>query len=143
LIALFILAVLAGNALVIFCWRHNVWSQDEWLVYQEMERRGNPIWLEYHHGRVRGGDPVDRVIEATTPAKVVRKGRWTYLRYERWGAAAYDGRMVYAAALSCCWTRIFFDELSDAQCLEFFGRSRAAEDAVRRDERREGHILVE
>jgi hypothetical protein len=142
LVALVALVVLAGNALIVFCWRHNVWSQDEWLVYKEMDRRGDPAWLEYHHGRVRAGDPVDRVIEATSPAEVVRKGHWTYLRYKRWGAAAYDGRMVCALAVSCCWERIFFDELNDAQCLEFYGRSRAQVDAERREDRRSGGIVV-
>jgi hypothetical protein len=142
LIALVALVVLAGNALVVFCWRHNVWSQDEWLVYQEMERRGDPAWLEYHFGRVRAGDPVDWVIETTNPAEVVRKGRWTFLGYKRWGAAAYDGRMVYASASSCCWARIFFDEMTDAQCLEFFGRPRADVDDQLRELRCRGLIVV-
>ncbi|HEX3149687.1 MAG TPA: hypothetical protein VHR66_16545 [Gemmataceae bacterium] len=138
-----VLVFLAGIALVVFCWRHNVWSQDAWTVYQAMDHERHPDWREYHYGRVRAGDRVEDVLTHTTPVEVEQKGRWTYLKYRGMGAAAYDGRMVWAGAMSCCWERIFFDEMTDAQCREFCGRSRAGMDAERRDDRRKGFIIVE
>jgi hypothetical protein len=143
LIRLALLAVLAGNGLVAFCWWHNVWSLDAWTAYRCMEHERHPDWRAYHFGRVRAGDAVDEVLTRTQPNQVVQRGRWTFLQYEGMGAAAYDGKMVYAVALSCCWTRIFFDELSDVQCRELLGRSRVAEDAQRRHDRRRGFIIVE
>jgi hypothetical protein len=133
LVRLAVLAALAGNALVAFCWWHNVWSLTEWRVYRAMDHELHPAWRDYHFGRVRAGDPVDQVIARTEPIAVERKGRWTVLTYERpgftgMGALAYDGRMVSAAAASCCWVRVFFDELTDAQCRELCGQPRAAVD---------------
>jgi hypothetical protein len=149
LIRLAVLAALAGNAVVVFCWWHNAWSWDAWTAYRAMDHECHPAWREYHFGRVRAGDPVDEVIARTEPAAVERKGRWTVLQYQRpggftgMGAAAYDGRMVFAVARSCCWTRMFFDEVPEAQCPEFFGRPRAAVDADRRELRGKGYIIVE
>lgn len=125
--------VLAGNALVVFCWWHNVWSRDEWMVYQAMDHECHPAWRDYHFGRVRAGDPVDDVIARTKPIAVERKGRFTILKYQQpgftgMGAIAYDGRMVSAGAASCCWVRVFFDEMTDAQCQELYGQSRATVD---------------
>ena len=143
LIRVAIAAVLAGNGLVVFCWWHNVWSQDAWAAYRGMEEERHSDWREYHFGRVRIGDPVEEVLGRTQPDQVEHKGRWTFLKYRGMGAAAYDGRMVFAMAMSCCWTRIFFDELSDAQCRELLGASRTAVDAQRREDRRKGYIIVE
>ena len=134
LIRLAVVAVLAGNALVAFCWWHNVWSWDAWTVYRAMDHECHPAWREYHFGRVRAGDPVDEIIARTEPIAVEQKGRWTFLKYQRpggftgMGAVAYDGRMVAAVAASCCWVRVFFDEMTDAQCLERYGQPRAAVD---------------
>ena len=81
-----------------------------------------------HFRRVRAGDSVDDAIEITQPIKVTRVDRWTILSYQGAGhftgmmAAAYDGRMVFAYAQSCCWTKVFFDEMSDEQSVDFFGR---------------------
>ena len=143
LIGLTVLAALAGNAVVVFCWRHNVWSLDAWTAYQGMDHERHPDWREYHFGRVKAGDPVDDVLARTRPDEVERRGRWTFLKYRGMGAAAYDGRMVWAMAMSCCWTRIFFDELTDAQCRERLGLSRATVDAERRKLRGKGYIIVE
>ncbi|HVK14278.1 MAG TPA: hypothetical protein VM597_36390 [Gemmataceae bacterium] len=143
LIRLAVAAALVGNAGVAVCWWHNVWSWDAWVAYQGMDHERHPDWREYHFGRVRAGDPVEEVLARTRPDVVERRGRWTFLKYPGMGAAAYDGRMVHALALSCCWTRIFFDELSDAQCHEIYGRSRATVDAERRRDRGRGFIIVE
>jgi hypothetical protein len=103
-----------------------------------MDHECHPAWREYHFGRIRAGDPVDDVIARTRPVTVERKGRWTILQYQRpgytgMGAVAYDGRMVSAGAASCCWVREFFDEMTDAQCRELYGQSRAAvDDQLRR-----------
>ena len=142
LIGLVVLVILAGNGLILFCWRHNVWSRDEWMIYKELDRGSDPSWREYHFARIRAGDPVDEVLARTEPVTVVQQGRWTFLKYKKIGAAAYDGRMVYAGAMSCCWERIFFDELTDAQCREFFGRSRAQVDQETDELRRRGTIIV-
>jgi hypothetical protein len=143
LIRLAVVSAVAGNALIAFCWWHNVWSLDAWTAYRGMEHERHPDWRAYHFGRIRAGDSVDEVLARTRPDAVEHRGRWTFLKYPGMGAAAYDGRMVYAQALSCCWTRIFFDELTDAQCRESFGRSRAAVDAERRQLRSRGFIIVE
>ena len=143
LIPVAVAAVLAGNALITFCWWNNVWSQDAWVAYQGMDHERHPDWRAYHFGRVKSGDPVDQVLAVTQPDEVEQRGRWTFLKYRGMGAAAYDGRMVCAMAMSCCWTRIFFDDLTDAQCRELVGLSRAAVDAERRKNRARGFIIVE
>jgi|SRR4051794_9388770 len=142
LIRLAVVAALVGNGLVAFCWWHNVWSQDAWVAYQGMDHERHPDWRAYHFGRVKAGDPVDEVLARTRPDEVEHRGRWTFLKYRGMGAAAYDGRMVYAGAVSCCWERVFFDELTDAQCRELLGRPRAAVDAERRNYRARGFIIV-
>ena len=123
--------VVAGNALVGLYWWHNVWSWEAWRVYQAMDHECHPAWRDYHYGRVKAGDPVDDVIIRTSPPMVRYKGRWTFLVYDASGwnytgvlAAAHDGKMVFAMAISRGWIRQFFDEMNEAQCQEFFGRSR-------------------
>ena len=37
-------------------------------------------------------------------------------------AVAYDGRLVLAYAGSCCWVRVFFDVMTDAQSVDYLGR---------------------
>ena len=118
-----------------FCWTHRVWSVGSWRVYQAMGRECHPVWRDYHSGRILAGDPVEDVIARTAPGRVERKGRWVILHYtegtEAGGisftgltAIAYDGRMVFSAASSCGWTRLFFDEMTDEQSRELFGRAK-------------------
>jgi hypothetical protein len=123
--------IVAGNTLVGLCWWHNVWSWDAWRVYQAMDHECHPAWRDYHYGRVKAGDPVDDVIIRTSPATVRYNGRWTFLGYNDpgfsytgMGAAAYDGKMVFAMATSCCWIRLFIDDLTEAQSKELLGRSK-------------------
>ena len=121
--------LLGCAALLAVCWWFNVWSVTGARVYHAMSHECHPAWRDYHFGRVRVGDPVDAVIARTNPIGVERRGRWTFLRYHEpgftgMGAAAYDDRMVFACAMSCCWTRLFFDELSDEQSVEFSGRAK-------------------
>ena len=123
-------------ALLAFCLTHRVWSVGEWRVYQAMEKECHPVWRDYHFGRIRAGDPVDDVIAQTAPGTVKRQGRWVILGYPKdpdvrgisftgLTAVAYDGRMVCALGASCTWVRLFFDEMTDEQSREFFGRSKA------------------
>ena len=74
LIGLVVLVILAGNGLILFCWRHNVWSRDEWMIYKELDRGSDPSWREYHFARIRAGDPVDEVLARTEPVTVVQQG---------------------------------------------------------------------
>lgn len=143
------LVVLGASILLLIfsCWWYNVWSLDGWTVYREMDRECHPAWREYHFGRVRKGDSVDQVIARTQPPLVERRGRWTFLRYQRRGftgmwAAAYDGQMVYATARSCCWVRVFFDELTDAQSLELDNRTNAEANAELNEQSRRMGIIV-
>jgi hypothetical protein len=124
----------AGGALVLlaFCLTHQVWSVGGWLVYRAMDHECDPVWRDYHFGRIRAGDSVEDVIAKTAPDKVDRNGRWVTLHYSKDNetggvsltgltAISYDGRMVFAAASSCTWVRLFFDEMTDAQSRELFG----------------------
>jgi hypothetical protein len=116
-----------------FCLTHRVWSVGGWRVYQAMDQECHPVWRDYHFGRINAGDAIDDVIAKTAPGRVDRNGRWVILHYsadtETSGisftgltAIGYDGRMVFAAAASCGWVRLFFDEMTDGQSREFFGR---------------------
>ena len=111
------------------CWWHNTWGVDAVRVYVAMGRECHPVWRDYHFGRVAAGEDVEAVIARTTPSKVVRKGRYTFLSYRDAdepgaihftgiSATAHDGKMVCAAAWSCTWTRVFFDEMTDEQSAE-------------------------
>src|SRR4051794_39940937 len=114
LVGILIVAQLVGGVMLGFCRHYHIYSFDGWRVYQAMKHECHPIWQEYNSGRIRAGDDVERVIALTHPAIVERKGRWTELRYQGDGyftgvsAAAYNGKMVFAAAWSCCWVRRFF-----------------------------------
>ena len=127
--------LLGGTPLLVVCWWHNVWSPRGVMVYQAMSRECHPAWRDYHFERVRAGDPVDEVITRTNPVRVEQKGRWTLLRYNDIGftgmsAAAYDGRMVFACAVSCTWMRLFFEDITDEQSVELFGCSKDARERL-------------
>jgi hypothetical protein len=106
---------------------YRVYSWQGWEVYQAMEKECHPAWREFNFRRVNAGDSVDDVIAGTNPVSTRLKGPWTVLGYTEpfhftgMIAVAYDGKMVFAYAYSCCWTKVFFDEMSDGQCVEFFG----------------------
>jgi hypothetical protein len=126
---LWLLASRGGLVLLSLCSWFNVWSVTGARVYNAMSHECHPAWRDYHFGRVRAGDPVDEAIARTNPVSVERRGRWTFLRYTDrglsftgMGAAAYDDRMVFACAWSCCWTRLFIDDLTDEQSVEVFGK---------------------
>jgi hypothetical protein len=120
--------------LLALCFTHRVWSVGGWQVYQAVGRECHPVWRDYHFGRISAGDSVEDVIARSAPGRVERKGRGVILHYSKetetgggsftgLTAIAYDGRMVFAAAGSCAWVRLFFDEMTDEQSREFFGRS--------------------
>lgn len=113
-----------------FCSVHGVWSRDEWLVYQIMAEECHPAWMDYHFGRVNAGDDVELVIARTKPSIVTRTGNHVtleyYQNYQAGGglhftglhAEARHGKLVYAYAHSCDWTRQFFD--TDGKEEDFF-----------------------
>ncbi len=127
-----LVVLLFGVGLLLYCWDHRIWSYEQWWVYQEMDKECDPVWREYHYRRIRAGDSVEEVIAQTKPRKVRRQGKWTILAYGRnpissegiefttLTAYAYEGQMIFAYAGSCCWLRIFLDELTEEQCQELF-----------------------
>lgn len=124
--------LIAFATLLLVCRHYHVYSLNGWRVYQAMAAECHPAWRDYNFGRVVAGDSVDDVIARTHPELVERKGRWVVLHYQKNGlhglhftglsAVACDGRMVQASVWSCTYDRLFFDEMSEQQCLEFEGR---------------------
>jgi hypothetical protein len=113
---------------VSICRYYRIYSFRSWEAYQVMAKESPPVWRDYHFGRVRAGDDVEDVIRRTSPERVERNGRWVKFNYQPDALVmngvtvfAYDGKMVFASAWGCAWGRIFFDEMTDAQCLEKFG----------------------
>ena len=130
-VALVLPFVLGSLALLAICSTYGVWSFRGWRVYQAMEKECHPVWRDYYSGRIRAGDPVEDVIAQTNPAKVERRGRGVILDYSTGPgsmtgltAIAHDGRLVFSAASSCSWVRLFFDEMTEEQSQEFFRRSK-------------------
>jgi hypothetical protein len=133
LIGLGAITAVACISLLAFARTHRVYSPFGWTVYRAMSRECHPAWQDYHFGRVKAGDPVEEVIARTRPDSLKRKGRYVELYYGKGGftgmwAAACDGRMVTASAGSCGWTRLFFDELTEEQCLVLYGTSKSDPD---------------
>jgi len=120
-----VLAVLAGCiGIGIVCRHYHVYSWRGWEVYQAMHRECPPIWREFNFGGIKAGDDVESVIARTHPRTVTRRGRLTILDYGDGSftglvAVACDGRMTLAYAFSCAWVRVFFDEMTDDQSMEY------------------------
>jgi hypothetical protein len=119
-------AILVGLivSLLGFGWWHNVWSRDEWFVYQCMSDECHPVWQELQFGRIAAGNDVDEVIARTNPSIVERDGNTVRLTYYLNFASHSDtvhltgiliearrGKLVAAYAWSCNWARQFFDEV--------------------------------
>jgi len=102
---------------------YRVYSWSGLEAYQCMASECDPVWREYHFGRIRAGDDIEEVIRQTKPYRVERQGRWVTIRYSGIVAHAYDGEVLIAYAGSCAWVRVFFDQLSEAQSQEIFGNS--------------------
>jgi len=110
-------------AIALVARHYHVYSWHGWMVYQAMEHECHPVWREYNFGRIQAGDDVEEVIARTSPKSVDRKGHRVELYYGKGVAAvAYDGKLVLAYAGSCCWVRVFFDEMSDDQSVDYLGR---------------------
>jgi hypothetical protein len=129
-VALSVVAMFAIGTGLLACRHYHVYSFNGWHVYQAMQKECHPVWEDYNFGRVRAGDDVEQTIARTKPAIIERKGRWVELKYQSAGftgvsAAAYDGKIVFAGAWSCTWTRVFFDELTDEQSMEYLGHTRS------------------
>jgi hypothetical protein len=95
-----------------------VWSWRDLLAYHGMTRECHPVWRELHWGRIRAGQDVEQVIAETRPARVERYGEFVRLNYQQGlsftgvSITAKNGRVASAAAGSCTWDRVFFDELN-------------------------------
>lgn len=130
LVATIVISIAAGIVAFAIGRYYHVYSWRGWQVYGAMQRECHPIWKVYNFGGVRAGEDVEKVIARTQPVAIERNGRWTHLKYQAPGyftgitATAYDGKMVFACAWSCSWTRLFFDELSEEQSLEYLGKSK-------------------
>lgn len=129
----FAFLLVAGVGLCAFCWRYNVWSRDEWLVFQLMDEECHPVWRDFYYAKIRPGDNVEAVIAETHPSELTRSGDSVILDYYRdyrpgqgmyftvVTAEARGGRMVTAYAVSCTWTRQFFDTVGEED--QYFGPS--------------------
>jgi hypothetical protein len=119
--------IMAISIAVALSHHYRIYSWEGWKVYQAMANECHPAWEDFNFRRVNAGDSVDDVIALTNPVNVAYADRWIVLRYQGSGhftgmmAAAYDGKMVFACARSCCWSKVFFDKMSDEQSVEFFG----------------------
>jgi len=84
-----------------------------------MSRECHPVWEELHWGRVHKGQDVEEVIKSTNPVRVGRYGDFVSLDYQEGlcftgvTVTAKNGRLASAAAWSCTWDRVFFNELTE------------------------------
>jgi len=126
----YVVMIVGGSAVLLASLHFHIYSMRGWQVYGAMGKECHPVWEDFNFRRIRAGDDVEDVIARTNPITLERKGRWLLLGYQTAGhftgitAAAYDGKMVFACAWSCSWVRLFFDELTEAQSVEFLGRSK-------------------
>ena len=96
-----------------------VWSWRDLRAYQGMSQECHPVWRELHWGRIHTGQDVERVIADTQPARVERYGEFVRLNYQQGLSftgvtiTAKNGRLATAAAGSCTWDRVFFNELTE------------------------------
>jgi hypothetical protein len=112
-----VLFVLVG---VISCaWYFRVWSWRDLQIYQAMSSECHPVWRDLHWGRIHSGQDVEEIIEGTNPVRVERYGAFVRLNYQKGlcftgvTITSKDGRVASAAAWSCTWNRVFFDELTE------------------------------
>jgi hypothetical protein len=83
-----------------------------------MSRECHPVWQDLHWGRIHSGQNVEEVIASTKPVRVERYGAFVRLNYQNGlcfagvTITAKNGRLASAAAGSCTWDRVFFDELT-------------------------------
>ena len=110
---LVLLAVATASA-----WYFRVWSWPDLRAYQGMSQECHPVWRELHWGRIHAGQDVEEVIAATKPVRVERYGEYVRLSYQEGLSftgitiTAKNGRLASAAAGSCTWDRVFFNELT-------------------------------
>lgn len=102
-------------------WYFRIWSWREFQVYQMMSRECHPIWQDLHWSRVHAGQHVEKLIATTKPVRVERYGAFVQLNYQGGDGmlhftgvtiTAKNGRLASAAAWSCTWDRVFFDDLT-------------------------------
>jgi hypothetical protein len=108
-------------ALVSCAWYFRVWSWRDFQVYQMMSQESHPVWQDLHWGRIHAGQGVEKVIADSNPVRIERYGEFVQLSYQGGdgklhftGVAitAKNGRLASAAAWSCTWQRVFFEEMT-------------------------------
>ena len=118
---------------------YRIYSFGGYMSYRAMANECPLAWRDFHFGRFRAGADIEEIIRETKPTKVERHGDWVTLSYRNGfsgvGAHAHHGKLVCAYAGSCTWTRLFVDELSEAESQELLGVSR-------KDPRRFGIVPV-
>ena len=109
------------TAVLSCAWYFRVWSWRDFQVYQMMSRECHPVWKDLHWGNVHAGQDVEDVIAITKPIRLERYGRFVRLNYQGGDGflhftgvtiTAKNGRLARAAAWSCTWDRVFFDEFT-------------------------------
>lgn len=106
-------------ALAVCAFEFRIYSWRDLQIYRMMSHECHPVWRDLHWGRIHSGHDVEEVIAATKPVRVERYGEFVKLSYQEGlcftgvTIGAKNGRVASAAAWSCTWNRVFFNELTD------------------------------
>lgn len=119
-----IAAVIAVFAISIVssCLFFGIHSRMDVIGYYSMAREEfHPIWKDLALHRIRKGDSLESIIKKHAPVRREDFSSYTFLDYEvpfnGLGIVAKDGKLIYAAAGSCCWEHIFFETPSEKEKL--------------------------
>jgi hypothetical protein len=131
-----VISVVTGVVCLV-CWQNNIWSWQDWEIYEGMRHECHPVWRDLNAGRIKAGDKVENVIWRTIPPHVERFEDVTMLRYPPAGFTivsimAKDGRVISAGAGSCTWSKTFFDEWDQSELDAFWRRYSAHLEEKRR-----------
>lgn len=107
--------------------RHfRVWGWRDLRAYQGMSRECHPVWRDLNSGHIAAGQDVEEAIATTRPVSVERYGPFVRLNYQEGMSftgvtvTAKNGRLVEAAAWSCTWERVFFQQLSPGDAMAYW-----------------------
>ena len=109
-----------GPGVAYSAWNYQVYSWRDYQIYLAMKKEIDPVWEEFNFRRIGPGADLEEVVRSTKPTRIKIMGDFTILNYGRGGfsgigATAYKGRLVEAAAGSCCWSKTFFDVRSEEE----------------------------
>ena len=119
-----VLAALSLTGLLGCAWYFRVWSWRDYEILGYMDHECHPVWKELFWRRVYAGQSVEEVIAETKPLTVERFENFVVLHYTPGGftgigIVARDGKLVWAEAYSCAWTKPFFNEFTPAEWQAF------------------------